>query len=291
MVATSVRNFRIAVVVSALMFCFAVNSVITRYLVLVSRVSPFLVTMIRFVSGLVTLLIIGRLGPSDFRHDRPNRSYLGGALFLGAYAFSISYGYVFISVAAGTFIFYTFVVATMVAYSLIHDKEKLTNRSALGLLLGLSGVLVITFGGIHAVTLFGVLLMAATGTSWGLYSAYGRRFQVAFSYTYNSFLILGIAIVLASAVLGLSGQLNTNGISVRDLGLALYMGMVSTALSYVFWNRTLKKIPASVGGLVQLIVPVLAPAMGIVLLGEQLTLSLVIGGGLVLSGIYLARSK
>jgi drug/metabolite transporter (DMT)-like permease len=273
------------------MFCFAVNSVITRYLVLVSQVSPFLVTVMRFVSGLTMLLILGWLRPSDFRHDRPNRSYLGGALFLGAYAFSISYGYVFISVAAGTFIFYTFVVATMVAYSVIHDKESLTYRSGLGLLFGLSGVLIITFGGIRAVTLFGVLLMAATGTSWGLYSAYGRKFQVAFSYTYNSFLILGTAAVLVSAVLGLSGQLSTKGISIRDLGLALYMGMVSTALSYVLWNRTLKEIPASVGGLVQLIVPVLAPAMGIALLGEQLTPSLVIGGALVLSGIYLAGHR
>lgn len=273
------------------MFCFAVNSVITRYLVLVSQVSPFLLTVVRFVSGLVTLLIVGWLRPSDFRHDRPNRSYLVGALFLGAYAFSISYGYLFISVAAGTFIFYTFVVATMVAYSLIYDKESVTYRSALGLLFGLSGVLVITFGGIRAVTLFGVLLMVATGTSWGLYSAYGRRFQVAFSYTYNSFLILGTAAVLASAVLGLFGQLNTTGFAIRDVGLALYMGMVSTALSYVLWNRTLKEIPASVGGLVQLIVPVLAPAMGIALLGEQLTPSLVIGGALVLSGIYLARPK
>jgi drug/metabolite transporter (DMT)-like permease len=273
----------------AIMFCFAVNSVITRYLVLVSQVSPFLVTAVRFVSGLGVLLTLGWLRPSDFGHDRPNRSYIGGALFLGAYAFSISYGYVFISVAAGTFVFYTFVVTTMVAYSVIHDKESLTYRSALGLLFGLSGVLIITFGGIRAVTLFGVLLMAATGTSWGLYSAYGRRFQVAFSYTYNSFLILGTVTVLASAVLGVSGQLNAKGISIMDLGLALYMGMVSTALSYVLWNRTLKEIPASVGGLVQLIVPVLAPAMGIALLGEQLTPSLVIGGGLVLSGIYLAK--
>ena len=272
------------------MFCFAVNSVITRYLVLLSQVSPFLVTVIRFVSGMLMLLMVGGVKP-EFHRDKPNLSYVVASLFLGAYAFSISYGYVFISVAAGTFVFYTFVVATMVAYSLIHDNERLTYRSGLGLLLGLSGVLVITFGRIHAVTMFGVLLMAATGTSWGLYSAYGRRFRVAFGYTYNSFLILGTASVIVSVVLAVSGLLNVNHISVVDLGLALYMGMVSTALSYVLWNETLKKIPASVGGLVQLIVPVLAPAMGIALLGEQLTVSLVIGGGLVLCGIYLAGTK
>jgi drug/metabolite transporter (DMT)-like permease len=210
---------------------------------------------------------------------------------LGAYAFSISYGYVFISVAAGTLVFYTFVVVTMVAYSVIEDKERLTPRLALGLLLGLAGVLVITFGRISSVTLIGVLLMAATGSSWGLYSAYGKRFKATFSYTYNSFLILGAFAVTTTIALPLVGRPISTNISIQNLGLALYMGMVSTALSYVLWNATVKRIPASLGGLVQLVVPILAPVMGIIFLGEQVTASLIIGGGLVLLAIYLAGSK
>ncbi len=273
------------------MACFAANSVITRYLVLASGVSPFLLTVMRFVSGLATLLILPSLRPTIFRHDKPNLSNLPGAFFLGAYAFSISYGYVFISVAAGTFVFYTFVVVTMVAYSVIEDKEALTLRLALGLLFGLAGVLVITFGRISSVTLVGVLLMAATGSSWGLYSAYGKRFNATFSYTYNSFLILGAFAVTASIALPLVGQPISTNISIQNLGLALYMGMVSTALSYVLWNATVKRIPASLGGLVQLAVPILAPLMGIIFLGEQVTASLIIGGGLVLLAIYLAGSK
>jgi drug/metabolite transporter (DMT)-like permease len=284
-------NMHIPIFVGVIMVCFASNSVITRYLVLAQQVSPFLVTVIRFVSGFLMLLVLTQIKPSFFRPNRPGRSYLVAAFFLGAYAFSISYGYLFISVGAGTFIFYTFVVVTMAAYSVILEKERLTVRLVLGVLLGLLGVLVITFGGINAVKLPGVLLMAATGTFWGLYSVYGRRFQVAFSYTYNSFLIFGAVAVLASIALGFAGGLNAISISPRDLGLALYLGMVSTALSYVLWNETLKKVSASLGGLVQLAVPVLAPAMGIVLLGEQLTLPLVVGGGLVLVGIYLAGSS
>jgi drug/metabolite transporter (DMT)-like permease len=197
----------------------------------------------------------------------------------------------FISVAAGTLVFYTFVVITMVSYSIIKDKERLTLRLGLGQLFGLLGVLVITFGRISSVTLLGVLLMVATGISWGLYSAYGKRFEIAFSYTYNSFLILGGIAAVTSLVLAFWGQLTFTNISLQDLGLALYMGMVSTALSYLLWNQTMKKIPASLGGLVQLAVPILAPAMGIIFLGEQLTTSLVIGGGLVLVGIYLVGRR
>jgi drug/metabolite transporter (DMT)-like permease len=284
-------GFQVWLVLFFVMVCFAVNSVITRYLVLVSQISPFLLTVIRFVSGLGTLLIVSTFRPATFRHDRPGFSYFLGALFLGAYAFSISYGYLFIPVAAGTFVFYTFVVVTMVAYSVTVDHARLTFRLVLGQLLGLLGVLIITFSRIGSVTLLGVILMAATGTSWGLYSAYGKKFGNAFSYTYNSFLILGAGAIIASEVLWSSAEPIFTDISVQDLSLALYMGMVSTALSYIAWNETVKKIPASLGGLVQLAVPVLAPVMGIAFLGEQVNTTLVIGGGLVLAGIYLAQPR
>jgi drug/metabolite transporter (DMT)-like permease len=273
------------------MVCFAANSVITRYLVLVSQVSPFLVTVIRFVSGLGALTLLASLRSRRFPREKPNTSYLPGTFFLGAYAFSISYGYVFISVAAGTFIFYTFVVVTMGAYSVVLDKEPVTSRLLLGQLSGLIGVLVITFSRISSVTVTGILLMAATGASWGFYSAYGKRFTIAFSYTFNSFLVLGAFAIVTSIVLPILGQPVSTSITAYDLGLALYMGAISTALSYVLWNATVKQIPASLGGLVQLIVPVLAPIMGIVFLGEQVTAPLIFGGGLVLLGIYLAGSK
>ena len=277
-------------VLFVIMMCFAANSVMTRYLVLISGVSPFLLTVVRFVSGLATLLMLAVIRPTTFRHDKPDSSYFLGALFLGVYAFSISYGYLFIPVAAGSFIFYTFVVVTMAAHSVIQGKEKLTIRLLLGQLFGLFGVLVITFGKIGSVTLLGVLLMAVTGTSWGLYSAYGKRFGNPFSYTYNSFLILGAISLSASITVALLAQPIFANFSVKDLGLSLYMGIVSTALSYVLWNMTVKKITTSLGGLVQLVVPVLAPILGIILLGEQVTPTLTFGGGCVLVGIYLAQS-
>ena len=284
-------NFLIWILLFLIMLCFAANSVITRYLVLVREVSPFLVTVVRFISGFGTVLLLSTARPTMFRHDKPDSSYLFGAIFLGAYAFSISYGYLFIPVAAGTFVFYTFVVVTMAAYSVFVDKEKFTLRLGIGQLLGLLGVLIITFGGMTSVTLLGVLLMAATGVSWGLYSAYGRRFSIAFGYTFNSFLIFATIAVLLSVVVAWFYGPRVYTISTQDLGLALYMGMVSTALSYVGWNATVKKITASLGGLTQLMVPILAPVMGLVFLKEPLTLRLLYGGAFVLSGIYLIGSR
>jgi drug/metabolite transporter (DMT)-like permease len=179
----------------------------------------------------------------------------------------------------------------MVTYSVINDKERVTIRLGFGLLLGLLGVIAITFSKISAVTLAGVLLMIATGASWGLYSVYGRKFDVAFGYTFNSFLILGGFAVVAGLALLYFHEITLANLSPFDMGLALYMGMISTALSYVVWNRTMKQIPAYLGGLVQVIVPVLASIMGIIFLGEIITTLLVLGGALVLSGICLVQFK
>ena len=285
------KDLQVWTTLLVIMTFFASNSVITRYLVLLGRVSPFLLTVIRFVSGLATLSILASVRPKTFHHEKPNASYLPGAFFLGAYAFSISYGYVFISVAAGTFIFYTFVVLAMATYSVLVDKEQLTPRFSLGAAPGHSRGLGNNF---RQDKLRYSTWRSSDGRDRrivGIVFRNGRNFTVTFSYTYNSFLILGTFAIISSIALALLGQPISTNISIQNLGLALYMGMISTALSYVLWNATVNKIPASLGGLVQLVVPVLAPIMGIIFLGEQVTPSLMLGGALVLVAIYLVGSK
>ena len=268
------------------MTCFAVNSVITRYLVVGSYVAPFQLTVIRFLSGFATLALISASGFGSFRGYRASWRDLFGALFLGAYAFAISYGYSYIPAAAGALVFYSFVVLTMSLYSVLHDKESPSFRLVLGQALGIIGVLVITFGRVGSVTFQGVLLMAVTGMSWGLYSVYGRTFNNPWGYTYNTFLVFGavcLALVPTTYPFLRSGWTR---ITPYALGLSLYMGAISTALSYMLWNWTLKRLKASQGGIAQLVVPILTSILGILLLSEQVNAFLVIGGTLIVAGIY-----
>ena len=274
--------------VMAIMACFASNSVITRYLVLGNYVSPFALTVIRFGSGLIMLHVLSLSMPGAFQRAGLRRSHVLGAVFLGIYAFSISYGYAFISSAAGVLIFYTFVVFTMTLFSVFNDEERLTIRLIVGQLLGIMGVLVITASGIRSVTLIGASLMASTGISWGMYCVYSRRFENPFGYTYNSFLIfVMVAFALLLVAYPFLGKPLWMDVSLWSLGLELYLGMISTALSYALWNRLMKRISASQGGMAQLIVPVLTASMGILLLGEEVTSSLVLGGMLIMLGISL----
>ncbi len=270
------------------MLAFAANSIMTRYLVANGLGSGFAVAIVRFVSGLAMLLALRVAIPGLFSSTRYSKLELPGAFFLGTYAFAISFGYLFISAAAGTLVFYALVVVTMSGHSYTIDRTRIRIRAVLGQLLALLGVVIITFGKIGDVTLPGVLLLSATGVSWGFYSVLGRRSPDANSYTFNTFLVLGLfmilslpfAVVLAPGLLDL--RLSANGV-----GLLLFMGAISTALSYVVWNQTTRRISGAQAGVVQLAVPVLTAGMAIGLLGESVTASLLIGGVAVLAGIYL----
>ncbi len=274
--------------IAAIIVCFAVNSVITRYLVLNDLSSPFALTVIRFGSGFLVLSALNATMPKTLVRSGLKKSYIISAAFLGSYAFLISYGYLFISAAAGTLTFYSITLITMSTFSFLEDREKIIPHRILGQMLAFFGVVLITFSGIKAVTPLGVILLAATGFSWGLYSVYGRRFSIPFSYTYYSFLIfVAVAVVLTVVVLLTGITTFYIMISINGLGLALYMGMISTALSYILWSRVLKLIKGYQGGVVQMLIPVLAAILGITLLKEQVTDLLIIGGTMILTGIYL----
>ncbi|MGQ0798015.1 MAG: DMT family transporter [Methanobacteriota archaeon] len=284
-------RFGLATGTAVVMASFAANSAITRLLVAGDFASPYALTAIRFGSGFVMVAIVTALFP-DVSRPAMRRPDVVGSILLGAYALSISYGYRFISAAAGTLVFYAFVVTTMATASRVLDRERLTSRALVGQAFAFAGVAAITFGGIREVTLLGVALMGATGTSWGLYSVQGRRTHDPRGFTYGTFLLVGVVLGLSAALVDVSSLEDLRiDASLEGLGLALFMGMVTTALSYVLWQRVLGRIRASQGGVAQLTVPVIASAMGIVLLGESLTPALVVGGAAVLVGIHLNRVR
>jgi len=273
-----------------IMFGFAANSVITRYLVAGDFVHPYILTTIRFISGFLMLHIIVLLAPQSFSPSAGEKTsrYIPGVFFLGIYAFSISYGYRFISASAGVLIFFTFVVLTMTLFSVIADKKKITVQAIIGQLLGLLGLFLIMYSDLESVSFPGFLLMAFTGVAWGMYSAKSRKFKFSFSYTYYTFMLFG-GISLIMLVLGniFSTENLWESFSLTGIGLTLFLGMVTTALIYVLWHSVMKKIHAFQGGIAQLIVPVLTVCMGILLLGEEVDVFIISGGVSVLAGIGL----
>lgn len=290
--ATLSSKARMYLVLSAIMICFALNSIITRYLVQSEFVSPFGLTVVRFFGALLALQLIATFFSKTFKVRRIDRRDILPAILLGIYGASISYGYFFISASSGVLIFYAFVVLTMSSLAIAFEKQRPTPILILSSTLGILGVAVISDWSNGAGKLSGVILMAITGISWAFYSVCGGRYSDSFSYTYNSFLIFNLFNLIA-VFFGFSivGRALFSGFSIYGVCLALFMGMVTTGLSYVLWNESMKKMSSWQGGTVQLVVPVLTAIIAVPVLGEQITLPLVVGGCLILVAIYVNTRK
>jgi drug/metabolite transporter (DMT)-like permease len=68
-----------------------------------------------------------------------------------------------------------------------------------------------------------------------------------------------------------------------------YLGVLGSALAYIGYYDGLRKIGATRSGVFIALNPLTAVILGALLLGEQLTLAMCLGGGLILAGIYLCN--
>jgi drug/metabolite transporter (DMT)-like permease len=68
---------------------------------------------------------------------------------------------------------------------------------------------------------------------------------------------------------------------------AVISGAITSGLGYVIWYSALRGLKATSAATVQLSVPVLAALGGIILLGEPITLRLVLASFAILGGIAL----
>lgn len=256
------------------MACFAFNSVATRLLVSRDLLDAAGVTVARFVSGAAMLVaILAWQGRAREAVPRPRDAV--PILFLGGYALAIAYGYLHITAAAGTFVFYALVIATMTA-----GGPRPSARAVAGALVALAGVGALAAGRAEGTTALGVLLLAITGATWGAYSLVLRRRGEPLATNARAF--VGVALL---SLLLLPG---VREVTAPGVAIGVGMGALTTALAYALWARVLPRLAPVAAGTVQLVVPVLTAAAGVLALSEPIGWRLALAAALVLGGMALA---
>jgi drug/metabolite transporter (DMT)-like permease len=279
------RRASTATLLPFVLVSFAANSLITRHVVGDDLLDPGLLTCVRFISGAIALLVL-----TLAMRERPivGRSNVMPALWLGVYAVCISYGYQHIGAAPGTFVFYATVLVTLVAVDVLRGASVLPRRLA-GAGVALAGIGVLAGGSVDTVTPLGVVLLAATGAAWGLYTAAGRTSADPRVASTGHFIVLAAALVPATAVL-LAPALAAR-VTAAGLAWATVMGAGTTSMAYVAWYACQRTLTATSAGTAQLAIPVLTAFGAVLLLDEEVTPRLVVAATLVAAGLALAATS
>ena len=289
------------------MIAFASNSLLCRAALKETSIDAASFTFIRIFSGAAALWLImtmrrtrigfpspqsspkGRGGPFSLREKVGMRAVGNwiSAFALFAYAAAFSFAYRSLSAGTGALLLFGAVQATMILWG-FRKGERLRAIQILGLLVALTGLVMLVFPGISAPPLIGSLLMLSAGVAWGVYSLRGKvkgpsgSDRDVIAATAGNFLRAVPFAALLSIIMISQARADSLG-----LVYALISGAITSGVGYVIWYLALSGLKASSAATVQLSVPVLAATGGILLLSEPLTLRYLIASIAVLGGIFL----
>lgn len=272
---------RLALLTALTMLAFAANSILNRMALAGGDIDALGFAIIRVLSGagmLVALVVIQRRGLPMFQPGR-----LVGALSLCLYLLGFSIAYLRLDAGLGALILFGCVQITMFAGAIL-GGESVPPARWLGAGLAMAGLGWLVWpAGEVTVPLMGTVFMALAGVGWGIYSLAGRKAGDPLAATAANFL-WAVPVCLIIPIF-LPVQMEPVDVTTKGILLACLSGAVTSGLGYALWYSLLPQLKATVAGLVQLSAPVIAILGGVLLLGEGLSLRLVLAAAIVLGGI------
>lgn len=273
-------KIRVVTLTTLALIAFAGNSVLCRLALADGSIDAASFSTVRLVSGAFALLLI--LYASNRGETSPSFGSWMSAAMLFLYAICFSFAYVSLDTGVGALILFGMVQLTMVAGALING-DRPTVAEWVGWLLAIAGFVYLVSPGLAAPSPLGSVLMAIAGVGWGVYSLRGRHEPYALAGTTYNFVRSVPMVIVISALAFQDLHLTTKGTL-----LAIMSGAITSGVGYAIWYAALRSITSMQAAMVQLAVPVLAAAGGVLFLSESVSLRLIVASLLILGGIFLA---
>jgi drug/metabolite transporter (DMT)-like permease len=176
------------------------------------------------------------------------------------------------------------------------DGERMTSRTAIGFVLGFVGIVVLIWpelgrggtGGRGFIV--GMLALQVACLGWSIGSSYSKRHGRAtniFTATAAQMLAGGLMMLALGT---LRGEWTTLAFSARTMGALVYLSTIGAIGGFVAYAFALRHLPVSRVSLYAYINPVIAVALGIVILGEPFTSRMAAAAALVFAGVAIVRA-
>ena len=284
---------RITVLTLLAMMAFAGNSLLCRLALKHTAIDAASFTAVRLMSASLVLCLLAGGWRANWQSAWQSGGNWPSAVALFAYAAGFSFAYINLPAATGALLLFGAVQATMIGYG-VWAGERLLPLQMTGLVVALGGLVALVLPGLAAPPPGSALLMVGAGVAWGVYSLRGKSGPSGnggpgspgagspITVTAGNFirtvpLTLGLSLIMAGNM-----SLDASGVWYGVLS-----GALTSGVGYAIWYRVLPALKAASAATVQLSVPVIAAAGGVVFIGEPVSLRLLLASIAVLAGIAL----
>ncbi len=260
------------------------------------ELSPINLTILRLFSVCVIFLVILVLIPKRFTPIRKKDIiplFFLGFLGLVIYHLGLNYGEQYMSASAASLIIATIPIFT-VFFALIGLKETITRKIAVGIPVSLLGVIIISFTGTsgdpfnvtYITAAIAVLISAIVGAGYTIIGKKMLQYYSPLSLTVYAFLFgsLGLLPLCSPSLISEAAAMSWNG-----WGAVLFLAIFPTVIGYVLWYVALEIKTASEISVFLYFIPVLSTIISYFLFHEPITILFVVGGSLVILGLFIVN--
>jgi drug/metabolite transporter (DMT)-like permease len=263
-----------------------------------TELSPENLAILRLFIATVIFLVAYCVRPNMFsplhKRDIPILFVLG---FTGIsmYHLGLNYGEQFVSAGAASLIIAT-IPLYVVILAAVFLKEHISVRTVLGILISLVGVVVISLWGnpgtrIEISYIVGALAVVLAAFVGAMYTIVGKKLlqrYTGFSLTAYAFIFGNLGLI--AFVRGpLIDQVSV--LSLEVWASVIFLACFPTVIAYSLWYMVLHKKTASELSVFLYITPVLSTLISTLFFNERITLFYVLGGVLVIGGLYIVNKK
>jgi drug/metabolite transporter (DMT)-like permease len=261
------------------------------------ELSPITLITTRFALGVALLLVLLQLRRVPVLPPRELWGSLALMGFVGVFVHQLLQSFALTmtgAISTGWLIGLTPLWSAVLSAWLL--RERFPPAKVAGLALGFAGAaLVVTRGQLGAARLAlpatkGDLLILASTLNWAVYSVLGHPVLKRLGATRATAgaLLFGW-LMLLPLFLARAGWREYARLSGAGWGAVLFLGIACSGLGYLFWYGALEKVPATAVSALLYLEPLVTLAAGVALLGEQVHLTTMAGGLLVLAGVFLVE--
>jgi len=184
----------------------------------------------------------------------------------------------------------------VVLLSFVLLGERIGRRGIAGIAIATAGILLLVSRGrlteLTWLQSIGDWLILVSAFTWALYTVVTRDLvrrcdplAAAFGILFTAALLTVLLLLLVSDVAAVPA------LSTRGLAALLYLAIAGMAVGQWFWQEGVARLGAARAGLFLYLEPLATVALAVPLLGESFTAIMALGGGLVLTGVYVAQQE
>lgn len=265
--------------------------------VVLRDISPVTIVWLRFLMGVIVLGIAVVLRKQFLILPRSEWSYFALLGFLGiTFHQWLQSNALQTSEASTTAWIVSTTPVFMALLGWIVLNEKLGWVKIAGILLAFVGVLLVVYDGdLSAISLRsfgkpGDILILISAINWTVFSVISRRGLKRYPATLMMFYVMFIGWIFTSILFFATqnvaeiGNLTSNG----WLGIT-FLGVFCSGLAYIAWYDALQALTTAQTGVFLYIEPLVAVVVAFIILGEAITAASLLGGGIIIFGVWLVN--